>query len=735
MNPIPTTNAMKPAAGKGIPSFPTPVIKDTVIVEVVNAWKGDYVPLEYGAKWDDHPHASQQGSYPDHKLISQSPNSEDGQWVKRIWANDRVDQDTYNYAIKYSGGSDAHPIYIRTYLEPRETYAPVLDGTADPLFPGAFLVDEEVTRTEGEFDSRYVQVTRVYETLPGPVIPTKRVNERGDLETVNTQVVPPGTQPDPDGLLVTQTQVAQEEVSKGVKTTATVPSHSQLLTKEKKEGLLGETITTDDIVDPSTAPDALSQTIVASVVQQTSSTKAVKRTTTASGPTSLTGKQNKEGLFGKVTIKEEIVPLGSEPDPLNFTTVSSEVTPIDSAKAKKTTVTSLGPTVLGEGTLTDSPAGLIDAFGSTSIREIGTGGLSGGLYVLKNSTQRIDDTKYKREFLQVQSWPELKGVEYDEVLGIPIKYSEQVVSPSEYENLPSWPDQSNKSYKPLDKWKTMRRTYNKDEIVKALTAQYYAIETQTSVTLPDKLLSATIYWSLDKGKATGSDDVPAVTDGSYSYSQSYSRRSSANVSGDIYFKIEKGFSGTLPATEHIFFMPISEDGTVTASVLDALNKKTNNGDLIVKEYNYTTFQYETKTQPNPSAYKKWPYIKRITENIVIVSGSKSKTEAWTIGETVSINGFSSVNRKDDSFDIDRNANTITVPDTIHDIVPIFSEQVGDFTGIDFQPEYGIFPGQLAPTNITRFPAGKYLISANMELYKWGLVRVTAVTVDITEDYT
>jgi hypothetical protein len=182
-------------------------------------------------------------------------------------------------------------------------------------------------------------------------------------------------------------------------------------------------------------------------------------------------------------------------------------------------------------------------------------------------------------------------------------------------------------------------------------------------------------------------------------------------------------------------MPISEDGTVTTSVLDALNKKTNNGDLIVKEYNYTTFQYETKAQPNPSAYKKWPYIKRITENIVIVSGSKSKTEAWTIGETVSINGFSSVNRKDDSFDIDRNANTITVPDTIHDIIPIGDVRIGDFDGIDFAPEFNIYPPALDSTSITRFPAGKYLISANMELYKWGLVRVTAVTVDITEDYT
>ena len=349
MNPIPTTNAMKPAPGKGVSSFPTPVIKDTVIVEIVNAWKGDYQPLEYGTKWDDVPHASVQGSYPDHKLINQSPNSEDGQWVKRIWANDRVDQDTYNYAIKYSGGSDAHPIYIRTYVELRETYAPVPDLSPDPLFPNAKLVEEEVQREDGELDSRYVKVIRTYETLPGPIISSQRVNERGDLETVEVQEVAPSTSPDPDGLLVTQTQVLKEDVSKGTKTTATVPSHSQLLIKEKKEGLLGETVTTDDIVDPATNPDALTQSIVASVVQQTSATKAVKRTTTASGPASLS-KQSKDGkLLGDVTSTQSVVAPNASPDAVSSTILSSEVSQVDSGKAIKTnTILNSTPTLLGK---------------------------------------------------------------------------------------------------------------------------------------------------------------------------------------------------------------------------------------------------------------------------------------------------------------------------------------------------------------------------------------------------
>jgi hypothetical protein len=94
MQPIKTTNAMNPAPAKGIQSLPTPVIDDVIITEVVNSWKGDYQKLEYGTMWDSVPHGSQQGSFPEHKLVFQQVSSEDGQWVKRIWVNDRVNQDS-----------------------------------------------------------------------------------------------------------------------------------------------------------------------------------------------------------------------------------------------------------------------------------------------------------------------------------------------------------------------------------------------------------------------------------------------------------------------------------------------------------------------------------------------------------------------------------------------------------------------------------------------------------------
>jgi hypothetical protein len=743
MNPIPTTNAMKPAPGKGVSSFPTPVIKDTVIVEVVNAWKGDYVPLEYGAKWDDYPHASQQGSYPDHKLISQAPNSEDGQWVKRIWANDRVDQDTYNYAIKYSAGSDAHPIYIRTYLEPRETYAPVPDLTPDPLFPGALLVEEEVTRTEGEFDSRYVQVTRVYETLPGPVVPTKRVNERGDLETINTQTVAPGTQPDPDGLLVTQTQVAQEEVSKGVKTTATVESHSQLLIKEKKEGLLGETVTTDDIVDPSTQPDPLSETVVASVVQQTSATKAVKRTTTATGPQSLVGAKRGSGLLGEQTITESIVPSGTQPTPLSLNVVSSEVTPIDSAKSKRTTVSS-ETTGLFSKSLVDSPLGLVVGNVQQTIVAPNTQP-QGNTRIIKDSIDPIDVAKSQRERISVDDWPINKGSDYDEQLGIGIVYEETIVSQQEVGAYSSWPQFSNISYKPIDQWRSFKKTIKKDEVAQALLSQWYKIPTEVDVTLPDKLLDVIVYWGSSYGAGGNVSIDQGASTGSYSVSNSSSSKSSASINGDIYFNIQEGFKGAVSGFEHIFFLEINSEGKIDNGSLEGIIEILNN----LEEYGQQTKPlpppgYNESTFITPQKYKPWPYLQTRTENLVVISGGKAKTENSSQSESVSINGFGRGTGTGFSFDVDVNARSINIPKSLHGRIAITEEIIGGIAPSDLDPTYGVRPAVLESTkvningveqNASEFPAGEYLYSANVELYKWGFVKVSAVTVKIDQKYT
>ena len=191
-------------------SFPTPNIDDLVVLVDVDSRLPGYKPLEYGTPHPD------QTRFPGAKLVYQEPLENSDQFVRRIYATDRVNQEAYNYAVRYSGGSDRHPIYIRTYLEPRDEYRPSPDLTPDPLFAGALLVDEEADPAEGELNSRYLLVKRVFETLPGPLITSKEVNEYGVIETITNQTVKPGALPDPTGLFVADSVVA-EDVSKAVR--------------------------------------------------------------------------------------------------------------------------------------------------------------------------------------------------------------------------------------------------------------------------------------------------------------------------------------------------------------------------------------------------------------------------------------------------------------------------------------------------------------------------------------
>ena len=153
-----------------ITSYPTPEVANIVITLDVDSRLPGYKVLEYGTLYPD------QTRYPGAKLVAQTP-LEDDRFVRRVFATDRVNQDTYNYAIRFSAGEPDYPIYVRTYVELRDTYAPLPDNSPDPVIPGAFLVDEEASPAEGELNNLYLTVTRIYETLPGPWVPSSRYDD------------------------------------------------------------------------------------------------------------------------------------------------------------------------------------------------------------------------------------------------------------------------------------------------------------------------------------------------------------------------------------------------------------------------------------------------------------------------------------------------------------------------------------------------------------------------------
>lgn len=668
MTPVTNKPPMPQAPGKGIKSFPTPVIDDVVITEIVNAWKGDYKALDYGVKWDESPHASMQGSHPDHKLVFQDPASADGEWVKRIWVNDRVNQDSYNYAIKYSGGSQSHPIYIRTYILPRESYVPVPDLTPDDVYPTALLVEEEVQRNEGELDSKYIKVVRVFETLQGPEINSFRYNERGDLEEVISQQVTPNTPPNPDGLLVTQSQVIKEDVSKGTKTTATVPSHSTLTSKELKGGLLGETVITDDIVSPTTAPDALSINVISSSVEQTSVTKARKRTITSTSPTTLTSDVLASTPLGLVKSKkiESIVPNGTIPTN-SLTKIADDVNAIDSAKSQK------------------------------------------------------DETI-------VDSWPTLVGSDYDETLGLGFAWAKTIVAPplTTCDSYLKWDAQ------PIDEKKTLKKQYIDCQVKSTLESYYNQINTSIPIKLPDTLQEITAYFGLSYG-AGDSTSTGNGSGSNWSWSTGTSKKNSASVKGDLYFKIKQGFSGSIPCIQHVFFMKTSD--VKESNLLVAINN--------LKRYGSTRRPTPTQSRAltgggnyidsNPiQHFKDWPAIRLTSENIVMIGGSMSETLATNQSRSASNQGGSSSTSNSKSIDVDVSVNSIVVPQTLHDNLTINIVQIGNTGNLSIP--FSVNPNTLSATDPVKMPPGNYLYSSDVQLYKFGYSKVTAITIELTEDY-
>jgi hypothetical protein len=497
-----------PPLEQGVAQYPTPLVPNyndkkggwsindqghIILVEKVSIEKGNFTPqpldgsVTYAGrdanKWPSTLY-----------LVAEKP-TPDGEFIYRYWANDRTlsSQNLWNYGLDYSSNNPSYPITSRTYIVPRSQYATVGLGSTDPVFGGTQIISQQKMMElpeENPLASRYVAVQRVYESIPGPVITGKKYDSRGDLETVNVQTVAAGTAPASDGLYVTDAKVDPVDSVKSTKTTATVQSYATLTTKANKAGLQGDTSTTDDIVSPSTDPDALSTTVLESTVEQLTTTKARKRTTTSSGPTELDSKEYKSGLLGETTRAESIVSYGSSPDQLSTTILQSEVTAIDAYKSKKTTITSIGPSEL-DGVATKS--GLLgntstaesivaygsdaDALSTTVIESIVTpidaykskkttisssgptsltgdekkGGLLGitetvesivsagsspddlSTTVLQSQVTPIDSAKSKKTTVTTTGPTELDGSKYDEFFQSTLTITEQIVA---YDELP-----------------------------------------------------------------------------------------------------------------------------------------------------------------------------------------------------------------------------------------------------------------------------------------------------------
>ena len=158
--------------GTPLITYPTPLIEDRLVMETVDSAAGSYDPLPYGTPYSSVEHGAFVRDLPEHFLCGDEAADSSGTMRKRTWASVRSNQDRYNFAISYDGNDVEYPVYTRIYVFLREGYQPLELLTPDPADPFAFLVAEQTGQDLDipQLKTQFIKVTRVYQTLPGPIL-------------------------------------------------------------------------------------------------------------------------------------------------------------------------------------------------------------------------------------------------------------------------------------------------------------------------------------------------------------------------------------------------------------------------------------------------------------------------------------------------------------------------------------------------------------------------------------
>jgi len=449
-----------PPLEMGVAQYPTPLIPDyytkyghIILVEKVDIDKGSFNPQQPavtsgGAVTYTGKDANK---WPSPLYLVHEKPTEDGEYVYRIWANDRslADQDPWNYGITYTGGDPTLPSYTREYIIAREQYSAAAVGTQDPIFstPGApILISEQSMEPLPDGDplrSRYVRVKRFYEAIPGTVL-TTNTNGPGlmGITATSDQLVTASTFPNALSFDVNDGSVLESSVEhisankSNLKTITTTGPYS-LQGTASSSGLLGDTQTVESIVGAGSLADEIqydpsfANFVIDSKVTPIDATKSKKTTTLveATSATTLSGLKNDSGLLGVTQSTETIVAYGASPDALSFVgggsnnVISSEVTPIDKTKSKKTTVVSQNPVELdgktiGEYGYVNTSEVIVPYSNSLTTPDVGT---------IKLEQTPIDTTKAKLTKAEYQSTQVLTGYKYDEYLNEFITVQRQIV--------------------------------------------------------------------------------------------------------------------------------------------------------------------------------------------------------------------------------------------------------------------------------------------------------------------
>jgi len=292
--------------------------------------------------------------------------------------------------------------------------------------------------------------------------------------------------------------------------------------------------------------------------------------------------------------------------------------------------------------------------------------------------------------------PELKGQNYDDTFDVTIPFIRQFVEAGT--ELPDEPS----NIEPRDTLHSVNTQINYEGAKEKLLDVLYVSGHIQDVSLPDKLLSVRFYvdYADNTSTSTGSGNSAEVRG-----------TVGVNVNSDLLYDIEDGYRGPANAEKYLFFLPKE------SSSLDDILEKLNGAEL-------------------------WPIIRPKSHRIISSFTSETQTISCTISLPNNLSQSSSRNRTPQT-------RIFPIPPTLHGSISIQSITTGTNSATRSfaiqSPNRGLITvgpitvtvnaqesaGTLPATSPPSFPVGRYLYSLDVSPYRFGLVRVTAIVVDIT----
>lgn len=339
--------------------------------------------------------------------------------------------------------------------------------------------------------------------------------------------------------------------------------------------------------------------------------------------------------------------------------------------------------------------------------------------LISAESENLGGNKFVKRVVALDSIEELIGQDYDDTLDVRLPFKQKVVPAKE-----PLPSEGAVSIQPRDVANSLRREYDTTVFEQQISEYYRELPDFVDVNLPDRLVSATAIFSRAQGSSFGSGEGSTF---------SYQTEGSSSLVGEIVYDVESGYSGIVPATRYLFFLP--KDKATTKEVARVIRQKDSEAGRTLTTY--------------------YPNVRPKSHIITLIGGRTSQN----FTRSVSVNSSS----ESSSSSADASVGTSRSPATIHPDIPIeifaaTPSVVSSGSGSVVIPDgitprilvSGSFPSSsqyttkweenstkspaIPATSFTEFPDGRYLVNIDASPYRFGFVRVEAVVADIFSPY-